>query len=390
MSYVNVAIDKNRILNHLELIRKKRCVLDLSDASRDLLCRAGHIELQLTDKCCLNCPNCHFRGLGDKEIPFELLDNIVRFIKPKAITIAGGGEPTIYPNFDKAVLKLAKIPGVKIGLITNGVVVPSGLWRKCIDWVRVSVYSVEDGKYSGMSSELYWKVLDNVEFYLRHCVEIPHVGVHFLFYRRNMKDIIPFIKDVYLRYKDDVRLLDRLHIQFKPAFLMSRPTQLTREIHEENISFLPDKEQLVILLNDLEDEFRKHKGLEYFLGRKSNIGLFSQLVNGGLDRLINVTNPNSIFVKDLDECFVCLAYQLIAPDGYMYPCLTLAEYRLHKLSICNVADLPNYNGNTIDNFRKMKSEWCNSLFCRNWEHNKIIRRYLDGLFDFSASSDNFF
>jgi MoaA/NifB/PqqE/SkfB family radical SAM enzyme len=390
MIYANVATDKNRILNHLELIRRKGNVLDSSDVNKDLLCQAGHIELQLTDKCCLNCPNCHFRRLGDKEIPFSLLDNIIRFIKPKAITIAGGGEPTLYPNFDNAVLKLAKIPNVKIGLITNGVIIPDGLWRKCIDWVRVSVYSIEDGKYAGRSAELYWKVLGNIEFYLNHCVEISHVGVHFLFYRNNMLDIISFIKEVYLRYKNDSKALERMHIQFKPAFLMSRPTQLTQKLHEENISFLPEKEQLIVLLSKLKDEFRRCEGLEYFLRRKSNIGLFSQLINGGLRRLINITNPNNVFVKKLDECFVCLAYQLIAPDGYMYPCLTLAEYRLHELSICNIADLPNCDSDAINNFRKMRSECCNSLFCRNWEHNKIVRRYLDGLFDFGASDDNFF
>lgn len=36
MIYANVAIDKNRILNHLELIRRKRNVLDLLDANKDL------------------------------------------------------------------------------------------------------------------------------------------------------------------------------------------------------------------------------------------------------------------------------------------------------------------------------------------------------------------
>jgi|GEM_PF-3337368 len=390
MIYANVATDKNRILNHLELIKRKKNALDSSDANSSLLCQTGHLELQLTDKCYLNCPNCHFRGLGDKEIPFELLDNIVRFIKPKAITIAGGGEPTLYPNFDKAIIMLAKIPNVKIGLITNGVIIPDGLWRKCIDWVRVSVYSIEDEKYAGRNAELYWKVLGNIEFYLKHCVEIPHIGVHFLFYRNNMPDVIPFIKEVYLKYRNDSKALERIHIQFKPAFLMSRPTQLTQVLHEENISFLPEKEQLIVLLSNLEDEFKLCEGFEYFLKKKSNVGLFFQLIDGGLSSLINITNPSNVFVKNLDECFICLAYQLIAPDGYMYPCLTLAEYRLHELSICNIADLMNYDGNLINNFRKMKSECCNSLFCRNWEHNKIIRSYLDGLCDFAASNDNFF
>ncbi len=390
MVYANVATDKNRILNHLELIRKKRCVLDSSDASKGLLCRAGHIELQLTDKCCLDCPNCHFRGLGDKEIPFEALDNIGRFIKPKAITIAGGGEPTVYPSFDKAVSKLAKIPGVKIGLITNGVIIPDGLWRKCIDWVRVSVYSVEDGKYSGRSAEVYWKVLDNIEFYLKHCVEIPHVGIHFLFYRKNMSDVVPFIKEVYLRYKNDSRAFERMHLQFKPAFLMSYPTQLTQKLHEENVTFLPDKEQLITLLANLKDEFKKCEGLEYFLRRKSNVSLFSQLIDGGLSRLIDITKPRDVFVEKPDECFVCLAYQLIAPDGYIYPCLTLAEYRFHELSICNIADLPNCNIDAMNYFRKMRSEWCNSSFCRSWEHNKIVKGYLDGLLGADVSNDKFF
>jgi len=390
MKYVNIASDRNRILNHLELIKKKRTALGSLDANKSLLCQAGHIELQLTDRCSLDCPSCHFRGLGDKEIPFELLDNIARFIKPKAITIAGGGEPTLYSKFDNAILKLAKISNVKIGLITNGIIIPDGLWKECIDWVRISVYSIENGNYSGKDAKLYWKVLDNIEFYLKNCMEISHVGVHFLFYKKNMLDIIPFIKDLYSRYKDDKRALERIHIQFKLAFLMCYPTRLTEELHKENINFLPNKRQLIVLLNELKHEFKRCEGLEDFLRRKSNIGLFSHLINGRLSKLINITNPKNVFVKNLDECFVCLAYQLVAPDGYIYPCLTLAEHRLQELSICNIADLPNCNINAINNFYKGRNDCCNELFCRNWKHNKIVKEYFDGPFNFGVSDDSFF
>ncbi|MDP2838107.1 MAG: radical SAM protein, partial [Candidatus Moranbacteria bacterium] len=337
MGYItNVATNKNRILNHIGMIKQKAILLDASvTKNEECLCRSGHIELQLTDKCTLNCTNCHFRGLGDHTFSFEWLDNIVKFIRPSAITLAGGGEPTVYSRFNDAVLKLAEIPRLKLGLITNGTLIPKGEWVKHISWIRVSVYSVENGMYSGRVHQFLDVVLNNIQWYLRES-NIPNVGIHFLFYRKNMSDILSFSKRMYLRFKDDKENFGKVHIQFKPAFIMARPTRLTPELHKENTELLPDYSQIRSVLTEFDDEFSKDKNFKVFLQTQSNFSLFDQLANGYLDELINITKVRNfplIKKNKKNRCYVCLAYQLIDPNGFIYPCLTLAEHRLKEFSL---------------------------------------------------------
>lgn len=389
MSYINIAINKNRILNHFKLIKRKMILLDSSATNRELLCKAGHIELQLTDKCILNCPNCHFREIGECEFSFEWLDNIVNFIKPKAITIAGGGEPTIYPRFNDAVLKLAKIPRVKLGLITNGVIVPKGLWVKYITWVRVSVYSIEKGKYAGRKPELFDKVINNVQWYLRN-TSIPNIGIHFLFYSSNISNVVSFAKYIYSRFKEDKQNFSKIHIQFKPAFIIARPTQLTPAIHEENIKLLPDCNQIRIVLAEFKKEFHNDLNFKVFLEKQSNYQLFHRLSKGYLNKLIEITSKNKMPISKANNCYVCLSYQLISPDGYIYPCLTLAEHRLHKFSACHISELPNCYSKEINKFYMASTECCNKLFCRNWDQNEIVKKYLKKPLKINIPKDNFF
>jgi len=379
MVYVsNVATNKNRILNHVELIKEKIESLEAPILNEELMCRAGHMEIQLTDQCTLDCPNCHFRGLGDKRLSFEWLDEVVKYIKPRAITLAGGGEPTIYPRFNEAVLKLAEIPQTKIGLITNGVTYPAGAWTNHISWVRISFYSIENGTYSGKPVVLRNVVLKNIGRYLRES-GIPNVGVHFLFYGKNMDDIVPVAKEVYSRFKDDRENFKRVHIQFKPAFIMARPTNLSLELHAENKEFLPSVEQIKNVLSNFDREFSKDKGFDNFLHLQSNFQIFRQLADGYLDELMGVTDPSNLPIKKdgREKCSVCLAYQLLAPDGLIYPCFTLAEHRLEEFSIGHVSKLPNLNISRLRKFHDTNTECCNKIFCRNWVQNGIAREYLE-------------
>lgn len=392
MGYVtNVATNKNRILNHIGMIKEKATLLDASVMKEECLCRAGHIELQLTDKCTLNCTNCHFRGLGDHEFSFEWLDNIVKFIRPSAITLAGGGEPTIYSRFNDAILKLVEIPRVKIGLITNGTLIPKGEWIKHISWVRISMYSIENGLYSGRIPQFLNIVLNNIQWY--SCKSnIPNIGIHFLFYRKNMSNIVPFAKNIYLRFKDDKKNFGKIHIQFKPAFIMARPTQLTPELHMENIELLPDYDQIRSALSEFEDEFSKDESFKAFLETQSNFLIFNQLSNGYLDELSNITSLRdfSLEKNKKNRCYVCLAYQLIDPNGFIYPCLTLAEHRLKEFSLGHISELPNCNAEKLGKFYTASTECCNKFFCRNWTQNKIVEEYIKKPFEVDLSGDNFF
>lgn len=388
MSYIKTAIGRNRVLNHLDLIQKKETLINSSTLDQVFMCQAGHIELQLTDKCILNCPNCHFRDLGDNNFSFDWLDNIIKYIKPKAITLAGGGEPTIYPYFDKTIKKLKEIPNVQIGLITNGVIIPKGSWSNHLNWVRISVYSIENGKYAGRNSNLSNIVLENIDWYVQQS-NISNIGLHFLFYKNNILDIIPFTKLIYNKYKKDNSSFKKIHIQFKPAFIMAWPSKITPKLHKENIKLIPNYNEINTVWQNFNNEVNSDSKFLHFLKNKSNYQLFKHLLNGYLDEFINLTNGD-IPPQNKEKCRICLAYQLITPDGLIYPCCTLAEYRKKKLSLCHITDLPKYYNKKLKNFYLAKTECCNEKFCRSWDQNKIIENQFIKKTNNNLPNDYFF
>ena len=102
-----------------------------------------HIQLVLTNQCNLLCPFCSY-GKVDRKLSLTLKE-IVRILDEfkqlgsKAVTITGGGEPTLYPYFDQ-VLQAALDMEYDTGLCTNGTLLDKvdakGLNQMV--WVRVS------------------------------------------------------------------------------------------------------------------------------------------------------------------------------------------------------------------------------------------------------------
>lgn len=221
---------------------------------------------------------------------------------------------------------------------------------------------------------------------------IPNVGVHFLFYRKNMSDIIPFAKEIYSRFREDRESFQKMHIQFKPAFIMARPSHLTSKLHEENIEFLPSHSQVEDILSNFEYEFSADEEFRGFLHSQSNFQVFNQLANGYLDELVNVTNPGNfpLKVSENKECHVCLAYRLIDPSGFIYPCLTLAEHRSEKFSLGHISELPKIDVDRLRGFRMAATECCNKFFCRNWSQNQIVGEYMKKPARTELSDDCFF
>jgi MoaA/NifB/PqqE/SkfB family radical SAM enzyme len=102
-----------------------------------------HIQLVLTNQCNLMCPFCSY-GKVDRKLSLTLpevirvLDNFKQ-LGSEAVTITGGGEPTLYPEFDRTVQAAVNMD-YSVGLITNGTVLdrvdPRGLNQMV--WSRVS------------------------------------------------------------------------------------------------------------------------------------------------------------------------------------------------------------------------------------------------------------
>lgn len=102
-----------------------------------------HAQLIPTNKCNLSCPFCSCSE-RDKALEMppglaaEMVERLVR-AGTKAVTITGGGEPLLYPHLDALTASLS-VAGVKIGLVTNGLLLHT-VPKRVIDrltWCRIS------------------------------------------------------------------------------------------------------------------------------------------------------------------------------------------------------------------------------------------------------------
>lgn len=111
-----------------------------------------HIQLNPTNRCNGNCAWCSCQ-LVDRtlELPLVEINSILQYfhgLGARAITITGGGEPTIHPNIYDILSKCGYLD-LDVGLVTNGL-----KWRQGIDsivndlltWLRISIINTS-GNY---------------------------------------------------------------------------------------------------------------------------------------------------------------------------------------------------------------------------------------------------
>ena len=74
MHYINQCLEPGRILNYIDSITDKKERLIKGNYNPK---QANMIELQLTDKCNLECFHCHFRNQGDIFFKDEWIDIVI-------------------------------------------------------------------------------------------------------------------------------------------------------------------------------------------------------------------------------------------------------------------------------------------------------------------------
>lgn len=127
------------------------------------------MEVNPTNRCNLKCDWCiceHSRNASSIQI-----EPLKRFLRDfaemggKAVTLSGGGEPTMYQHFAETVLA-AKEVGLEIGLMTNGVFGEPlrPVIGEHFQWVRVSVDTIRESQYkAGKGRNAVQMVMGNVE-----------------------------------------------------------------------------------------------------------------------------------------------------------------------------------------------------------------------------------
>ena len=170
------------------------------------------VELSLTMRCnfdCVWCSDKDLRASMDDDINLQLLSDLFKDLSEhgtRGVVIEGGGEPTIYRDFD-AVLSLLEKFNLEKGLITNGSTSLKPNRLKRFNWIRVSLDSSTPEEHFKLKAfDGFERVLANINTYAKYC---PLVGVGYVVTNKNVGDIETLV----LRLKE----FGVKYIQFRPV-----------------------------------------------------------------------------------------------------------------------------------------------------------------------------
>lgn len=100
-----------------------------------------NVELDLSDRCNLKCTHCAFVHIRrDCDMSIGIVENIVSQLVCsgiQAVTLTGGGEPTMNPDFEKIVFAISQ-HHISIGMYTNGIKFYPDAFNK-MEWVYISL-----------------------------------------------------------------------------------------------------------------------------------------------------------------------------------------------------------------------------------------------------------
>lgn len=174
-----------------------------------------NVQLVLSNRCNLNCNFCTYRNdmfpsaqgnfkqtkerIIPKDKALEIIKDCVD-MGVKSITLTGGGEPAVHPDFETIVACIID-NGIELGLITNGTIMPQSVLDLLADnafqWVRISLDAGSRetfAKIKGCAPSLYDKACRNIKRLVECKRELKGnatIGVGFVATLDNYKEIKP-------------------------------------------------------------------------------------------------------------------------------------------------------------------------------------------------------
>jgi len=158
-------IGLNKIILFPEKLKK---ILEVNKEENDYSYPIS-VELSLTNKCnqkCVWCSDYELRnrlpGVLDKKVIFSLIDDLKKG-GMLGITVEGGGEPTLHPDF-KEIINYIYNSGLAVGLITNGVKLNYEDLLDKFEWIRVSLDASSPDEYKKLKGRNnYNDVINNIK-----------------------------------------------------------------------------------------------------------------------------------------------------------------------------------------------------------------------------------
>ena len=157
-----------KMLHHLNSLYKYKTT---GDTSAPIF-----MEVNLTNRCNLSCEWCISENfVGSATLDFDAVSYFLwdfADIGGKAVTFAGGGEPTLHPKFENICLE-AFGAGLDLGLMTNGVypVSYNQIIGSLFQWVRFSLDTTDYDHYKK------WKGVNAVDRVLANIRELKDAQV---------------------------------------------------------------------------------------------------------------------------------------------------------------------------------------------------------------------
>ena len=159
------------------------------------------LQISLINKCNLKCIFCSVSGrnLKDEWLFEDLIKSIEFFISAgiKTIEFSGGGEPTLYPQFNELVI-FCKQRGLLLGLITNGLRlkdIPCEILAQ-FEWIRISMVGLD--YYEAI--ELPDKFPDNVTIGMSYVVGQKEYQGKRTYWQSDFEQLMK-IREYALKYK---------------------------------------------------------------------------------------------------------------------------------------------------------------------------------------------
>lgn len=357
---------RERALNSIPCIISNRGKID--DALTNLLnITINVVEVHLTDVCDLKCDYCSYRSGSNNlrnTLQYSALDKIIG-LKPRAIVLAGGGEPVLYKdnNYDiHNVIDKLYANAIAVGLITNGGKEVKTDDLNKLSWLRVSLDAIGEVPFYALKKGKFSKRLAFLQKAIRS--DCQHIGIGFLYNDSNLREVLSVCEYIHDQLKDD-----RINIQFRPTCKIQSCNCSSKNYSADNILTSNREawwaEEIANLTLQLEILKNKNPNLYKFIIKQTNF--------------LSILHPDFSERKaPFRSCYLSLARWIIRADGNIYPCVMKATNA--GIPIGNINhDSPLKIKKGIKGYFELKQDYCQGqLECCNFVSvtNELIENHL--------------
>jgi MoaA/NifB/PqqE/SkfB family radical SAM enzyme len=310
------------------------------------------VELDPTTNCSFSCPDCISANLLNgptfsQESIHDLVDELSD-IGVKGIILIGGGEPMMFPKFDK-LLKHCNNNKIHVGITTNGLLIDKYVEEIALftDWVRVSLDASNEETFQKIRPNRVKNSFSQILSGIKSLNQIKKglVGISFLLVE---SDTINNCSELY-----DAAILSKNlgcdYFEYKPMvdenhFLVKYSDVFLNEVKKQ--------EELMNSLNSENFTIIKPHSIEQYKKEKQ-------------------TQP-----KHYHECPVMKLRTLVTPNG-IYPCpykRGFEDLNFGKVE-CNFKEVFESEFDSI--YKKVDPSWDCNFFCIRNDINEFLLDVLE-------------